>query len=351
MIGFFKNKILQRPNQMIPYSEFIADALYHEELGYYMKESEKVGRKGDFITTSNISDVYGRLLAKWFLKLMKEYDLPPVVCELGAGTGRFAAAFIDEWKKQTDEILEYWIVEASPYHRKLQQELISFDGQIRQVQALEEVPPFRGFVFSNELFDALPVHVIEKHDGKLKEVMVSIEGNKLIEKVVPLENEEILAFLSDSNITLNEKQRVEIPLAMEEVIRQISETLIEGVVVTVDYGYRDEEWMEPVHKKGSLRGYFKHEMFADVLQHPGQMDITTHVHLDALIRLGKKYQLEDVSLKRQDEFFLSIGILEELQEHIDPNPFSDISRRNRAIKSLILPSGMSSFFHVLVQRK
>jgi len=66
---------------------------------------------------------------------------------------------------------------------------------------------------------------------------------------------------------------------------------------------------------------------------------------------GEKRGLRFVEKLRQDEFFLKIGILEELQEHTDPDPFSPVSRRNRAIKTLLLPGGISSHFHVILQKK
>ena len=64
---------------------------------------------------------------------------------------------------------------------------------------------------------------------------------------------------------------------------------------------------------------------------------------DTVCKLLKKW--------RQDEFLLSIGILDQLENHHDPNPFSEVNKRNRAIRSLIMPSGISAAFHVLVQEK
>jgi len=43
--------------------------------------------------------------------------------------------------------------------------------------------------------------------------------------------------------------------------------------------------------------------------------------------------------------------LKELEDHYDPNPFSEVSKRNRAIRSLIMPSGISTYFHVIIQQK
>lgn len=351
MLSFLKEKIVSQPTKMISYAEFMELALYHPEWGYYMKSVEKVGRKGDFITTSNISDIYGRIMAKWFLKLQKENQLPPVICEIGAGNGRFASAFMDEWRTNSDDTLHYTIVETSPYHRELQRKILCFDDHVKQVEKIEDLKPFQGFIFSNELFDALPVHVIEKKNGKLMEVMVSFENDQLVEKRVPLENEGIYRFLEESSLHLRDNQRIEIPLGMESMISGISSCLERGVVVTVDYGYSDEEWMTPIHLQGSLRGYNKQEQINNVLMNPGEMDITSHVHFDALIRMGEKHGLKFMRKERQDEFLLSIGILDELKDHYDPNPFSEVSRRNRAIRSLIIPSGISTYFHAIIQNK
>ncbi|MFE8702485.1 class I SAM-dependent methyltransferase [Cytobacillus sp. FJAT-54145] len=350
MQNYLKNLILSKENKMISYSEFMGLALYHPELGYYMKAGEKVGRKGDFITTSNISDIYGRSIAKWYFKQVKELELSPSVCEIGAGNGRFASAFIDEWKKISDIQLSYFIVEESPFHRNLQREIIHFDEQVKQVESIEDLQPFNGLVFSNELFDALPVHVVEKQNNTLMEVMITVEDDKLVETVIPLENPDIRDFIEE-NFELKHAQRIEVPIMMKDMIARIANVLRKGLVITIDYGYTNEEWMDPARRKGSLRGYYKHEMIEDVLKNPGNMDITSHVHFDSLIQMGEDHGLHFLKKFRQDEFFISIGLLDELQDNYDPNPFSEVSRRNRAIRSLVMPNGMSTYFHAILQEK
>ncbi|MFJ7725362.1 class I SAM-dependent methyltransferase [Neobacillus sp. NPDC097160] len=351
MITYLQNLISNSQAGFISYADYIGAALYHPEFGYYMKDKQKIGRQGDFITTSNISDVYGRLVAKWFSHICQTTNLPAIFCEIGAGNGRFAKSFLQEWNESIKSPLQYFIVESSPYHRKLQSELLSPDFFVVQVESLSEIEHFEGMIFSNELFDALPVHVIEKTDGKLLEVMVGIQKDELCELEIPLTNPEIFSFLEESKIALKEKQRIEIPLAMDKMMQEISTVLTKGLVVTADYGYSNEEWMDPRRAQGSLRGYYQHMMIHDVLQHPGEMDITTHIHFDYLIQKGEQVELQLLTKLRQDEFLLKAGILKELEDHFDPNPFSEVSKRNRAIRSLIMPSGMSSYFHLIVQQK
>jgi SAM-dependent MidA family methyltransferase len=345
--------IADSPHKMISYADFIELALYHPEKGYYMKKREKIGKSGDFYTTSNVSDIFGRLIGKWFARNAGILGLQPSVCEIGAGNGRFASAFIQGWNEITNDILTYYIVEASPYHKSLQEQELSGLENVRITYAntFADSGMNQGLVFSNELFDAFPVHIIEKKKGIVNEVFIGFENDRFIEKIVPLENKKIIEFLKEQDMGLAEGQRIEIPLAMEPFIKSISENLSKGIMLTVDYGYMKEDWTHPARKKGSLRGYYQHQMHHDVLQSPGEMDITSHVHFDVLISQGEKYGLELLQKQRQDEFLMAIGILEELAEHHDSNPFSEVSKRNRAIRSLIMPGSISQSFDVIIQGK
>ncbi|NRD80744.1 SAM-dependent methyltransferase [Bacillus sp. BRMEA1] len=351
MLTYLKNFIGNSPSKLISYADFIEAALYHPVHGYYMKERQKIGRQGDFITTSNISDLYGRQVAKWFSYLCENMSLPPVFCEIGGGTGRFAQAFLHEWADLKDTPLQYYIVETSPYHRKLQEDLKCQFPAIVNLESIEELKDFEGMIFSNELFDALPVHVIQKQDGSLFEVMIGIENETLFELKVPLTNPDILNFLEESNLVLNDEQRIEVPIAMEKMLQAISGALTKGMVVTVDYGYTFEEWKHPARRKGSLRGYYQQQMIENILKYPGEMDITSHIHLDYLLNKGEQVNLAFLAKMRQDEFLLKTGILKELESHFDPNPFSEVSKRNRSIRSLIMPDGISSYFQIVIQQK
>lgn len=350
-----KKAIETSPNRAITYSTFIQLALYDADNGYYMKNIEKIGRKGDFFTNSNVSSLYAQQFASFFIKLVDEGWVQPTICEIGGGTGRFALDVLTEWEKQspnTFSMLRYKIVETSPFHRKMQQQKLHQFSNVEQFHSLEQIPTFSGIIFSNELFDAFPVEVIENTAHGLMEVLVTLnEQGELVEKQIPLQNEAALQYLHVHNLQLKIGQRFEVPLQMSGFVQQIARCMQQGVCITVDYGYTNEEWMHPVHREGSLRGYYKHQLIRNPLLHPGEMDVTSHIHWDELQRAGELDGLETVLRHKQTSFLLSTGILEKLVDHHDRNPFSEKQKHNRAIRSLILQGSMSDYFNVSIQQK
>ena len=336
----------------ISFHQFMEMALYHPYDGYYHNESIKIGAQGDFYTSSNIGDAFGRALGKWFIYLFSSSNLPKCIVEIGAGTGKIARGILSAIQEQSEAIfseLTYFIIDSSTYHQKMQKKHLAEFDCISYFSSLEQLDELNGIVFSNELFDAFPVHVIEQKQGKLYEVMVAVENNKLVEKFVPLHNEYIYQYIEKQSLHLQENQRIEIPLAMLSYFQTLSKKIHKGLLITIDYGYTTEEWHDPIHQKGSIRGYYQHQMISNVLEKPGLMDITTHIHWDAL-RYGD-YGLENAVFYGQTEFLLACGILEDLQNTFSSDPFSEQHKRNRAIRSLIQPGQISSHFKVLIQSK
>ena len=74
--------------------------------------------------------------------------------------------------------------------------------------------------FSNELFDAFPVEVIEKRNGILYEVRVTYTEEGNLQKYVGRYIKRIGRYLLKYNIHLAEGQRFEVPIAMEEFIKR-----------------------------------------------------------------------------------------------------------------------------------
>lgn len=358
LINKIKKSIKDSEKGSISYSDFISLALYDQDGGYYMKDRKKIGKEGDFYTNSNVHSVFGKVLARIFVQLVQKDVLPPTICEIGAGTGRLASFILDEWEKidpVTFAQLNYHIIEMSPYHRREQLSTIQKIEKVCQYESIDEmfgkIGKYTGFVLSNELFDAFPVDVLQRKGNEIYEARVTVEDDALKEVLIPCERVELLNWLRKNGIALRDGQRMEIPIAMNKWLDESSVWLEKGIMFTIDYGYTKEEWMEPIHREGSLRGFYKHQMIRDPLLHPGDMDVTTHIHLDTLIEKGEQVDLTFLAMLKQYQFLLRGGILEYLQEHYDPNPFSEVSKQNRAIRNLLLDDGISASFTVVIQKK
>ena len=96
------NKIINilREKKSIPLDQFISIALYDKKFGYYMKNNP-FGKKGDFITSPLISNLFGEMLAIWCVAFWEHLGRPSKVLlvELGPGDGTLCQDLLKTFKK------------------------------------------------------------------------------------------------------------------------------------------------------------------------------------------------------------------------------------------------------------
>ena len=80
--------MILKNNIKIPLAKFINEALYSKSKGYYSKKNP-IGKKGDFITSPNISVMFSEMIAIWIVSLWENLGSPKKIniIELGAGSG------------------------------------------------------------------------------------------------------------------------------------------------------------------------------------------------------------------------------------------------------------------------
>ncbi|MBU9712244.1 class I SAM-dependent methyltransferase [Evansella tamaricis] len=341
------------------FSLYMETALYDPEYGYYKKDHIKLGKEGDFYTSNHVHPVFAKTFARFFSDVIKKEGLFPVICEWGAGDGRFARNVLSCLKENDGDLFEkvqYLIVETSPYHQRGIQETVGeLYDKIQMFQDFEEVrqklPSFNGIIFSNELIDAFPVDVVEKTESGYLEVKVDLVEGTLKEKLVPCSNKDIIHWLDHYGPELPLQHRTEINLSMKEWLRQVASWVNHGIIVTVDYGYSNNELIAPERRDGSLRGYYQHQMINNPLQYPGEMDLTSHIQWDAFRKILRENNFSEIFHERQDKFLLKAGLFTFLEEVKDYHPFSETFKLNRAIQTLVQPGGISSSFQVNIQGK
>jgi len=357
--------IQEQKNNRITFYDFMKTTLYEPNLGYYTKDRTKIGKAADFYTSSSVGPVFGKTIANTFVELLSYIsDHHYTILEIGGGDGRFARDVLNGIKEKNKSFYEkttYFMIETSPFHQKIQEEQVKdhFD-HMKWVDCLEDIPqPFEGVIFSNELVDAFPVHMVQMKNGELQEVFVTWdeEQQKFIEILDHVTDLSIDQYFKKQNIELKEEQIAEVNIDAIEWLQSISRFLHKGYLITIDYGYPAEELYASHRQNGSLMCYHKHLANDNPYQNIGDQDITTHVNFSALMDKGEELKLETILFTVQSEFLLNSGILHFLQEvrpmeMLDKDLFQDEALKiNRAIRQLITPGEMGETFKVLIQKK
>jgi SAM-dependent MidA family methyltransferase len=318
----------------ISFRDFMTEALYHPEFGYY-SSGNPIGRQGDFYTSSDLDPVFGKLLAQKFVQMAATIGVPPeafTIIELGAGNGLLARQILQHYP------FPYRILERSASMRDRQAQNL----QGLSAEWLEELPSgIVGCVFSNEFFDALPVRRIVRRDGVLREIYVT-------ESFTEIEGDlsEPLEFWPD--LPLGDGQLADINVAAPRWVRRIAQAVERGYHLAIDYGYEDREFYARPH--GTLMCYWQHQITEDPYVRIGEQDITAHINFSDLMRVGADGGLATEEFSTQMHFLIKLGVLQEL-EFLVPAQNAEAVQRVMAIKKLFLPGGMGERFKVLVQRK
>lgn len=303
----------------IPFHQFMEAALYHPEFGYYRKPGDPFGAHGDFYTAEQLQPVFGILIANRIRRLQKRMGAPPdfTVVELGAGRREMAEAFH-----------EFRYVPVDVNHNGLPD-------------------CFRGVVFSNEFFDALPVHVAVVRADGAREMRVGFERERFRWVESGPAPEEVACYLKRYFGRCPNGQILEVNLDALGWLERIARTIESGFIFTIDYGYLSTELAR--FPQGTLMSYRRHQALDDVLQDPGEQDITAHVCFTALQEHGERLGFETESFEPLARTLLAAGEADQFARALGADDPAVAARRRLQLKQLLV--GMGETFRTLVARK
>ncbi|KAG0085483.1 NADH dehydrogenase [ubiquinone] complex I, assembly factor 7 [Podila epicladia] len=290
-------------------SHFMRQVLVNPLSGYYMK-GDVFGTQGDFITSPEISQMFGELLGIWFLIQWQNIGKPSRVqlVELGPGRGTLmmdmlrAASRFKEFRKAISGV---HLVEASPGLRKLQRQTLCdipiseeqigggsregitsaqrADGlQISWHDVFDDLPGECSLIVAHEFFDALPIYKFEKTTEGWRELVVDLEEDEsspyhLRFVLAPGPTQASRAFAEHPAYEhFQPGDRIEISPDSFRVAHEMAKHMNKhgGSALIVDYG-KD-------HIQGdTLRGIHKHK-FTHVLTQPGNVDLSADVDFEYL---------------------------------------------------------------------
>jgi SAM-dependent MidA family methyltransferase len=204
---------------------------------------------------------------------------------------------------------------------------------------------FRGVVFSNEFFDALPVNAAAYRDGCLRELLVGWDG-RFIWVMGPPAREEIEDYVCRYFPRPQEGALFEVNLDALGWEERIARALEAGYVFTIDYGYTRSDSVR--FPRGTLMSYRRHQASEDVLEDPGTKDITAHVCFTALEEHGTCLGLETIRFETLAQTLLAAGEPDQFAAALAAPTREEQSRRRLQLKSLLF--GMGETFRTLIQK-
>jgi len=354
---------VDRPVRGLPWNGYMSLCLYDEQFGYYTSGRARVGKEGDFYTSAAIGSVLGDVLADYLAGTEAFADARTVMYEWGAGTGRLGLQLLARWREQAHPApgsIRYRMVDGHPAHLQAAADSAEEAGFASQVECLAPAEAERtlaaearpAVLLANELLDAFPVRRLVRRQGRLWEIGVTFDGGKLADCYLPLSDDEAaLAERDECGMRLREGQEAEWRREAYDWVRKLCRLVPAGIMILIDYGDEAEELFASHRMKGTLLCYANHQAHDDPYVRPGGQDITAHVNFTAVRQAASEEGWVTAYYGTQKRFLVDHGVLQLLASHQDPNPFSEVARRNRAIRQLLLSDGMSELFKVLVLKK
>lgn len=328
----------------ISFRDFMEAALYDPDEGYYSR-APGITERGDFATSPGISPLFAAAVARRFRRETEGFEGQLDFVEVGAGEGRFLEDFSAALRGEGGSFASRVRLTAVERSRSGRHSLCARPALagIRVCASAAEVPARSvvGWIFSNELYDALAVARVRGSPGGLEELRVEASDGGFRWRAVPA-SEELRGHLAAFGVVLEPGQIGEVSPEAGPLHATLARALARGALVAFDYGHRAGVLYHPLARpQGTLAVHAGGRRGGDPLERPGVVDLTAHVNWDELVRAGEAEGLTTRGLSRQGIYLTECGLF-------------DLARTDaekwRAFR-LVDPEGMGDDLSVLVQER
>jgi SAM-dependent MidA family methyltransferase len=351
----------------LSFADYMQMALYEPGCGYYVSGAHKMGwEEKDYFTSTDLSTVFALCMGRQLQRMWEQLKQPRsfVVLEQGAGRGHLAQGVRDWAEKESPDFyaaLDY----------RLEDIRAGQDARDIEWHSASQKNSAPSVILSNELIDAFPVHLVEKHGERLYEIFVDIhdmQRGRLVETLTEPDNVVCEDYLDRYGVpwrSYSDGWRAEINLDALRWMERAATLLRRGFLLTVDYGNKARALYTRERREGTLVCYYNHTINERPLTRPGQQDITAHVNFSALIEEGRRHGLRLNAFTTQKDWLQNMGISEELERLRLRDYAASVTHRasdegqvallrwyalRQGVAALMDPAGMGNF-KVLVMRR
>ena len=316
VIESFREKLGK--SKALSFDEYIEWALYGEKIGYYRREKKRIGRENesDFYTSSNMVPLWGELLVAACNSLLSPQPLSEFsFVEIAAEPNRSVLSGV---KQKFKKVIPYNLGDSLV----IPQHSIVFSNEWLDAQ------PFKRFIFSSREERWLELGVCLE-SGRLKETLLDRTDSITQSFPTPPVDNYLVDWPSGSTRCLSEL---------------LCNSQWTGLFLTFDYGlsYNDIFFQKP---QGTARTYHRHQMDENLLQSPGEKDITCHLCWDPLKEILKRNGFSQISIERQESFFMNHAA-DKIKDVLVKSK-GTFSPKLQSLKELIHPQHFGNKFQAL----
>jgi SAM-dependent MidA family methyltransferase len=222
--------------------------------------------------------------------------------------------------------------------------LSQFRKEVEWTDSLETMASFCGVHFSNELLDAMPVHLLvatgagDNRQWNERLVERTSCGFTFVDR--PVTDARLAARLTEIPPAPVPGYETEVNLAALDWIESLAGKLRRGVILIADYGLSRREFYAPSRRTGTLQCYAEHRALPSLLERVGHSDLTTHVEWTSLAERAEECGLTISGFTDQHHFLTGL-----LSSH--PDLASAGAEKNRTLQTLIHPEFLGTRFQFL----
>ncbi len=313
-------------------SQIINKALFDKKSGYYCTKNP-LGRDGDFITSPEISQIFGEIIAGYLLQFFANNQGKVSLIEMGAGRGflfRDIVQTIFNLSKKGNNLAlnfidnaSFHIVEINPILQKIQKQNLgkfvsqfsinwseNFKDLIKNQQIASKI-----FFISNELLDCFAIDQFVKTKIGWCERLIAVDDADLLSNpryVLSDFNNEVNQFIINKiSPTISSKAKIgavfEYSASLEEFYIDLCNVIKNhgGIALNCDYGYCNYDFAN------TLQAVRNHQKIS-FLQAFQNADITAQIDFFALDKIAQSFNLNS-SVITQRQFLLDLGGLERMK--------------------------------------
>ena len=162
----------------LSFERYMELALYAPGLGYYSAGSVKLGAQGDFVTAPEVSELFGRCVARQCAEVLADDRRADPRARRGQRAARRDAADRARGGRRAARALRDPRSERGPGRAPARAPRAAAGAPARARGVAHRLPEagFRGVMLANEVADALPCRRFTLQDGALRELGVTLDA-------------------------------------------------------------------------------------------------------------------------------------------------------------------------------